>query len=239
MKSTRVLAAALLMLLPAFLTRSGVAGTQDGAMMVLHVQAHTTKNSTMCTTAAPTVPCSQYRTGWPVRTLADVYLVVVRAKPEPGIAGMSCGIDYDGRPGQGVDILGYQLCADFEFPSAGLNGDWPAADGGDRINWVSTTNCQRMVIDPDGVHAVACAFYVYAYGPDFMGVTPNRNVASGGELAVADCSASITPIYRGTTQECAGVVFGGEGCNPCLRFGCWCPEVQPTTWGRVKRSFAD
>jgi hypothetical protein len=238
MKSTRVLAAALLMLLSAFLPGPGVAGTQDGAMMVLHVQAHTTKNGAVCTTAAPAVPCSQYRVGWPVSTPADVYLVVVRAKPEPGIAGMSCGIDYDGRPGQGVDVLGYQLCADLEFPSAGLNGEWPADGGGDRITWVSTTNCQRTVIDPDGVHAVACAFYVYAYSPDLFGVTPNWNVAQNGELVVADCSASMTPVYHGTTQECAGVIFGGQGCNPCV-YGCWCPEVQPTTWGRVKRSFVD
>jgi hypothetical protein len=237
MKSARVLVAAVWMLLPAFLPRFGVAGTQDGAMIVLHAQAHTTKSSTICTTAAPTVPCSQYTTSWAVRTPADVYLIVVRAKPEPGIAGVSCGIDYDGRPGQGVDVLGYQLCADLEFPSAGLNGEWPADDGGDRITWVSTTNCQRTVIDPDGVHAVACAFYVYAYGPDFFGVTPNWNVAQSGELVVADCRASMTPVYQGTKDDCAGVVFGGLGCNPCL--GCWCTEVRPTTWGRVKRSFAD
>jgi hypothetical protein len=237
MKSARVLVAAVWMLLPAFLPRFGVAGTQDGAMIVLHAQAHTTKSSTICTTAAPAVPCSQYRTGWPVQTRADVYLVVVRAKPEPGIVALSCGIEYDSRPGQGVDVLSYQLCADLDSPSAGPHGDWPAAGGGNRINWIPP-NCQRTVIDPDGVHAVACAFYVYAYGPDFFGVTPNWNVAQNGELAVADCSASITPVYHGTMYECAGVIFGGEACNPCLG-GCWCPEVRPTTWGRVKRSFAD
>jgi hypothetical protein len=120
-----------------------------------------------------------------------------------------------------------------------LNGDWPAADGGDRITWVSTTNCQRTVIDPDGVHAVACAFYVYAYSPDFFGVTRNWHVVSGGELVVADCSASMTPVYSGTKDDCAGVVFGGWGCNPCLHGGCWCTEVRPTTWGHVKRSFVD
>lgn len=227
-------------LLGVSLVRPGFAGTQPNATIMLHAQAHTTKSTTICTSAAPTVPCSQYVTQWPLHTTADVYLVVARAQMQPGIAGLSCGIEYDNASGGGVDIFGYELCADLEFSNAGASGEWPAAGGGNRITWDRFTNCQRSVIDPDGVHAIACAFYVYAYGSDLLRVTPNMNLESGAELAVADCSASTTFLPYGGLWG-VGIGFGGApGCNPCSDAFCVGDvPVVPTTWSRLKQRFGE
>jgi hypothetical protein len=211
-----VLFAALLIVLACVIRADPAwAGTQDGSAIALHVKAHTSKGTTVCTTWAPTIPCSDYVTAWPVGTAADIYLVVTRAQWEPGIAGLSCGIDYAAAPGAGVDVSGYTLCADLEFTNAGANGEWPAAGGGNRITWNRLDNCQRTLMGNDGVHAVACAFYVYAYGEDQFRVIPNANLQSGPEIRVADCSSAESSV----TTAASGTVFFSAaalgGCNPC------------------------
>lgn len=193
------------------------AGTQDGSAIALHAKTHTSKATTLCTTWAPTTPCSDYATSWPVGVGADIYLVVTRAQLEPGIAGLSCGIDYAAPLGVGVDVHGFTLCADLEFPNAGAYGEWPAAGGGNRIVWDRLENCQRGIIESDGVHAIAGAFYVYAYGDDQFRVIPNANLQSGPEIRVADCSSSESLV----PTAAAGAVFfstagASAGCNPCL-----------------------
>jgi hypothetical protein len=175
---------------------------------------------------------------WPIESGADVYLVVARAYPGPGIAGVSCGISYNATVGAGVDVLGWTLCADLEFTNAGPNGEWPASRGGSRINWVSTTNCQRTVINPDGVHAIAGAFYVYAYSMDTFLVTANPNVAIPYELAVADCAASVTYLREGDLHLPAAnawLGFGDIGYDPCA--GATPIPVRRTTWGGIKTKY--
>jgi hypothetical protein len=90
------------------------------------------------------------------------------------------------------------------------------------------------VIAPDGVHAIAGAFYLYAYGPDLFALTPNLNLQIP-ELAVADCNASTTyipmsPPYMGW------VGFGVPGCNSCIDNCGWGP-IETTTWGQVKTQY--
>ncbi len=211
-----VLVAALLIALVCVIPTDAVwAGTQDGSALALHVKAHTSKSTTACTTWAPTIPCSDYVTAWPIGVAADVYLTVVRGQLEPGIAGLSCGIDYTTTPGAGVDVSGYTLCGDLEFTNAGANGEWPAAGGGNRIVWDRLDNCQRTLMGSDGVHAVACAFYVYAYSEDQFRVIPNANLQSGPEIMVADCRSSESRV----TTAASGTVFfsaaASGGCNPC------------------------
>ena len=226
--------AALGIAVSVFLVGWAYAGTQDGAVITLHAKTHTSKSKTVCVDWAPTVPCSQYATTWPLGVNADVYLVVAKAQVEAGIAGMSCGISYDGAAGSGADVFGWSLCGDLEFTNAGLLGEWPEAGGGTRITWSLVDACQRTVIEPDGVHAIAGAFYIFAYGPDVLQVTPNNNLQSEPELAVADCTASTT--YLPVDGSAAGSVgFGQPGCNPCAE-NCGPPPIAttPTTWGKVK-----
>ena len=213
------------------------AATQDGAVVTLHAKTHTTKATTVCTTWKPTMPCSDYVSTWPVGVNSDVYLVVARALEAPGIAGLSCGIMYDGVAPSGIDVFGWYLCADLEFTNAGAFGEWPEAGGGNRITWSMIDACQRTVIGTDGVHAIAGAFYIYAYGPDVLQVTPNNNLQSEPELAVADCTASTT--YLPVDGSAAGSVgFGQPGCNPCAE-NCGPPPIAttPTTWGKVKSQY--
>jgi hypothetical protein len=117
----------------------------------------------------------------------------------------------------GVDVLSWTQCSSgLQFPSSptGLSEDeWPASGGGLRITWDSSVDCQRTVLGNNGVHAVAGAFYVYAYSNDLFQITSNNNVISGPEFQVGDCSNSLSdlPLYN------AGRVgFGSSnGYNPC------------------------
>jgi hypothetical protein len=215
------------------------AGTQPQAVVALHAKSHRPPSpETACDVGRPTVPCREYRVTWPIESGADVYLVVARAYPGPGIAGVSCGISYNATLGAGVDVLGWTLCADLEFRNAGPNGEWPASEGGNRITWVPTTNCQRTVINPDGVHAIAGAFYVYAYSMDTFLVTANKNLAGPYEFAVADCAASITYLREGSLElpaAAACLVLGAPGYNPCV--GATTVPVDRTTWGKLKTKY--
>jgi hypothetical protein len=228
--------AALTAAVSLLLVGGAFAGTQDGAVITLHAKAHTSKSLTLCTTWAPTVPCSEYVSTWPLGLSSDVYLVVAKAPDAAlGIAGMSCGIDYNGMASKGVDVFGWNLCADLQFTNSGAEGEWPAAGGGNRITWVSTTNCQTEVLGTDGVHAIGGAFYLYAYSGDVFQVTGNMNLVIP-ELAVADCNASTTMLPM-DGQASGSVGFGEPGCNPCVEYCGPVVPVESTTWGRVKTQY--
>ena len=221
-----------------FSARSGIAGTQDEALLVLHAKSRTVKSSTVCTTWSPTIPCREYTTSWPVGVGCDIYLVVVRGDEGPGISGLSCGLQYDPQPSSGVDMFGYTLCADSESPSAGPNGMWPEPGGGNRISWNPDTNCQRTVISPDGVHAVACSFYVHAYSPDLFVIDYDRTRSPVPEMTITDCAGAITPYGNACLKGPGFIGFGQPGCTPCEGGPCWiCTETQPETWGTLKQMF--
>ncbi len=229
------------------------AGTNPNAVFTLHAKAYTNKN--ICTTQSPNsgtpIPCTSYDTDWPLNLPTNVYLVVARGDAVTGIAGASCGVKYNnaaGGPGVGgVDVFGWTLCADLEFTNGAATCppnvppcEWPISGGGNRITWVLTTNCQRTVAGTDGVHAVAGAFYVYAYSPDILQLTENKNLEIP-ELAVSNCAAStdLLPFRR-----VAFVTFSAsgteKGCNPCTEITGECPEpvpVEATTWGKLKNTY--
>ncbi len=205
-----------------------LAGTQDNAVVALHDKAPAKKATNTCAIIPPaTAPedpntlglaCSDYSVdNAPVFENRSVYVVVARADNTAGIAGVSCGVAVTGA----VGVFGWTLCADLDFP----NGGWPGSGGGDRITWASVVNCQDTVLGTDGVHAVAGAFYVYAYGSGTIAITPNNAIP---EFKVADCSAAESEVSSG-----GGVVgFGSElGFNPCAL-----PPVpvEQTTWGSIK-----
>jgi len=192
---------------------------QPGPKVALHVQAHTTKGTLICRRAQDggaeptTIPCSQYTTRAPTGIGRDIYLVAAGVD-SLGLSGLSCGIAYDGTPGSGVDVVGsWYFCASgLQFPS----DDWPGDGSGNRMTWLIPEDCQRTVISPDGVHAVAGAFYVYAYGSDVFRVTENRTLQTPPELVYTDCHGATRDI---PVTAVGSVRFspGGtaDGYNPC------------------------
>jgi hypothetical protein len=228
------------------------AGTQDDAVVALHVKAHQTAANKICPgqVNAKTkvresedpnskgLHCGMYEET-SVLAKTDVYLVVANADPSVGIAGLSCGIDY------GINLRGdgWQLCADLQFP----NGSWPAAGGGNRITWAAGTRCQDGSSPSDDiattagvghgrdfgpgmykVHAIAGALYMYSYVgyPDVLQVTMNNGLVIP-EFRVADCSASESEVTMGG----GAVGYQGEpGFNPCD----FIVPTEETTWGALK-----
>lgn len=205
------------------------AGTQDGAVIALHAKNHTTKPSSICTTWRPSIPCTYYMTNWPVGKGADVYMVVGLADQGPGIGGLACGIEYDPRPGSGVDLFGYSLCADFDAPDPG----WPASGSGNRFTWNPVNNCQRTVLPPTGVRAIACSFYVYAYHADEFAIT---GYGDPPFAHVYDCAGNDSSFFvHEYYWNRASVGFGWlEGFNPCL-YGSI--PIEAMTWGRIKTRY--
>lgn len=215
MKSTSIPAlAAIVFLLPA---APGLAGTQDGARFALHLSTHAAKTG-MCNTWD--VPCTEFRTNGAVGVGYDAYLVVAGAAAEPGIAGLSCGIDYDSQSGHGVDAFSWTFCSALQFPTEGENGlPWPDAGAGIRMTWDLSSDCQRSLVpghENEGAHVVAGSFYLYAYSNDVFAITPNTQLYSGGELAVADCAGNVSSLR----DDAGGSLhFSHEGTNrglnPC------------------------
>jgi hypothetical protein len=217
------------------------AGPNANAKIMLHSLALTTKN--ICTrTVAPNtnVPldCGGYTAGVSNQSLAPayhfVYLLVVNGSTIDGVAGVQCGVDFDGVEFSGVDVFTWTLCATLEFVSTG----WPQDGGGNLITWDATNRCQLTPPGPVGSVGVAGFFYMGAYSNDVMTVTP-RPV--DGFAKVASCGSVEDIPFGGapTDNETPGdtflgsVVFGsGIGINPCGRER---PvPVAEATWSGVK-----
>ncbi len=216
------------------------AGTQDGAVVALHVGPHSKTGDTPCGYAdgEALFPCRDFQTAWPLNTPANVYLIVARGAPDPGVAGASCGILYNhGETGQatksdgvGVDVFAWTLCSWAPWvPGLPPEDLFPASGGGIRLVWSPQTDCQTGVVEDEGVHALAGSFYVLAYSDDMFEITPNRTANPGvDEFQVLDCDNQTTVLPY---PEAAGVVaFGsGTGYTPCQAV-----PVIPTTWSRLK-----
>lgn len=171
-----------------------------------------------------------------------VYLIVGRTKNySEGIAGLECGISYEnGKPedvtnGTGLDILGWQLCATLEFPTPGAH-PWPAPGSGNLITW-----------DPAACGPyrpmVAGYFYVAAYSPDRLFITP-RPVS--GLAKAATCEARELPLQISELGYASFTTDGQvPGCNPCIVDDCSPGQtfrgpslpVERTSWSGIKALF--
>ncbi len=211
----KLLLGALMALLAALLSAApALAGTQDQARVALHLKEHTTKTSTACTTWSPAGegrPCGQFVTRAYLGGGYDVYLVVAHGDSTAGVAAVECRVEYNGTDQQGVDVFGWTLCADLQSSDAA----WPDAGTSNRITWSSISACQRTVIGGEGVHAVAGAFYVFAYSPDVLSVVP----PSTG-FAVKDCRGTSSLIEQGVPKIAFSSSATVDGHNPCLD-RCW------------------
>lgn len=177
------------------------------------------------TSAVLELPCSQYNVQGAVNASERaIYLMAVSPDVTAGVAGLSCGIDYEAATFAGLDVFGYWICADAE-----VTGGWPAAGTGNRITWDPVANCQRTTIGGEGVHALAAVFYVYAYGDGVFEITGNPD-APDSELVVIDCAGTEHPQLAPPAR----VGFGTPlGFNPCLAD----VPVVPTTWSRIKQRY--
>jgi len=216
-------------------TRPVLAGVNLGPKVALHVSAMTTKDATICNTWNPNdlnIPCSAYNIRGDLGQDLLVYLVIARADTPSfagGVAGITAGIEYDGRKSHGVDVLRWTVCADgLDIPNSGPGGEWPASGGGCVITWL---NCQESRIGHDGIHAVVGAFTVYAYSLDKLRITPNRNLQVGPQLLLANCFAQQFEV-EDTTLAVGSAGFGTTGFNPCGDV-----PVVPTTWGKLKTKY--
>ena len=221
----------------------------DDPKFAIHLKTPAAKAPTICTTASPNdttggpaTACTDYVTAWPLSTDADMYIVIAQVRPdsfatEPAnIAGASFGITYDDVVNSGMDIVGTPIyCADgLLLGSDDPNPVFPIDSGSSiRLTWDNVGSCQTQVIGTDGIHAIAMVFKVFAYGADTFTITPNRNLLSGTELAVANCSNAETKLDTMDVVNTAFAEFGGgSGCNPCIMP---CPTpTYPLTWGRIK-----
>ena len=210
-------------------------GINSGPKVALHVSAMTTKDATICSTWDPNtlnIPCSGFNVRGDLGQDLLVYLVIARADTPSfagGVAGITAGIEYDGRKSHGVDVLSWTVCADgLDIPNSGPGGEWPASGGGDVITWL---NCQQSRIGSDGIHAVVGAFTVYAYSSDHLRITPNRNLQVGPQLLLANCFAQEFGVDD-TTLALGSAGFGTTGFNPCGE-----TPVVPTTWGSLKTRY--
>lgn len=228
----------ILLIAVSFLATPPAGATEvDDAVIAMHVQAHATKSAFICTSASPNeqdppLSCSEYNTQGSLLMNQDVYVVVARADTG-GISGVTFGIDYEGaEAGVGLDITGWSLCAGgLDFQSDG----WPAPGSGNIVTWVKPEACATQLIGTDGVHGVAGAFYVYAYGSDVLVLRDHPLIESREQLAISDCSGAVA-FPEPDSGILGWVGFGNrDSCNPCLR-SCFIPTL-PTTWGAIKSKY--
>jgi hypothetical protein len=215
-----------------------------GAKFAMHIQAHAQKTALVCTSESPNdtttgaaTACSDYVVDYPTLLGGDMYVVIAQADSD-GVSATSFGIEYDDENTVGVDVGGFVPCIS-GLPFFSDDPKWPASGSGARFTWLLPNDCQSQVIEPDGVHAVVGAFYVYAYSTDTFLLTPNRTLLSGPELAIATCNAGNEHQFdTDNVTRAAWVSFGetvAPGCNPCLAF-CATP-VEQSTWGKIKSRY--
>ena len=116
------------------------------------------------------------------------------------MAAAQFGIAYDPKPQSGVDILGWQDCADLEF----RNEDWPMAGTGNLLTWHQYRNCQKQP------PVTAGFFLIEVWGEDELRLIPRPvdNVAS-----IVHCNVQV--MYESDRDELGKISFGsGEGSNP-------------------------
>jgi hypothetical protein len=154
-------------------------------------------------------------------------LAVFNANGEAGIKGLSCGLEYNNTPSQGVDVWSWTRCTDgLEFD----NHNWPASGGGNRITW---NTCQNE--EPggagSGVTAIVGFFYLSAYSDDTFRVVQNTfDAGAPPELVVASCEGAES--YLNYPNQAGWVGFSDDG-SVKGNVQCGKPK-EDATWGEVK-----
>jgi hypothetical protein len=207
--------------------------SQRDAKICLHVKSATSKNP--CGDPLPS--CDQVVTnGGLYPQTHNVFVLVsngfTNGLSTSGVAGLQFGIEYDGAPQSGVDIYSWAPCADLEYPMSG----WPSSGTGTLIIWDRFNHCQHQ--EPGGpgtgVAATAGYFYMAAYTPDILRITPRQ---VDGAAKVANCNSSesilVDETHNPSPSPLGTAGFGAPGYNPCTMV----IPVLPTTWSQIKTLF--
>lgn len=201
-----------------FLTAPARANGNDDARLALHLLPVQPGNA--CGSAAAQPGCGGVLTAGQLEPHEYfAYVLVMKGNATEGIAGLQFGITYDGAPTRGVDIYYWNSCTTLQFPMA----NWPGASSGNLLTWDFNVKCQRA--EPDGpgtgVVAVAGYFYLGAYSPDVLRLTP-RPV--DGMAKVVDCGTATESLLEGGAVHHDPSVLGYAsfsvdgsvpGYNPC------------------------
>jgi flagellar hook capping protein FlgD len=198
------------LMLLAICAGTGYAGPSLTPKVLLHVSSATSKSMTICSSWSPNskgIPCSDYVVEGPIGQNLLAYIVVAQVDTPlaPGIRGVALGLEYNGNNGEGVDVAGWRLCGDLEFPN-----QWPLSGGGNVVTWLG---CQNTRIGSDGIHTIVGALDLYAYSADQLKITPNRKLGIP-VLALADCDARQVNLDSTAASGWAG--FGMPGRNTCV-----------------------
>ena len=230
----RLLATVLLSLLVAA-PGTALAGTLDGTSIIGVLQPLASKNT--CGNFIPQ-DCNGFQEAYIVTgdllTSYDLYILAVEVNPLVGLGGALFGIHYDDAPNAGLDIFGWTLCGDLEFPSIAPNPVWPAASSVNIVTFITPANCQTSIAPGDDkATANLGSLYAYAYGDDIFTITP-RTFTPGMEFEVADCNAATTHLPW--PNNAGHVGFGiHQGHSICCEH-CGTP-VEPTSWSRIKSTY--
>jgi hypothetical protein len=170
------------------LTPLGPGGESTGRCGALTPLPCTTGQRTFTTEGAVSTPEVPYYLAW---------ILVTNYAASPGLRGVQYGIEYDGAPLSGVDILDWTSCSALEFPAPG----WPAPGSG---------NLQVFDCSGSGFR-VAGYFTIAVYDPDVLDLVPRQ---IDDALKVADCASAETWLDAAAAGA-AG--FGGlPGEDPCF-----------------------
>lgn len=207
-----VLALGLALLIPTWTRPAAAVPYDDRPKILLHVRPVTTREACQWGDVAD---CRRVETSAGLSTSTGpfyyVYLLAARGRME-GIYRVRCGITYQGgsRGGindrRGVDILGWNLCAEVQFATPGGNL-WPQPNSGSEIYWDRGSECQR------GEVAVAGYFYVAAYDADTLRVISDPADGTTDIFSCAPGSERLGPEDLGLVGFGPGA--GSPGCNPC------------------------
>jgi hypothetical protein len=151
--------------------------------------------------------------GEPSRFLA--YVMIAGVDSTIGIAGIQFGITYDGRPGQGVDVVSWVECGLYEWAQE----DWPQAGSGNLITWHQGSDCQRT--DP----VVVGFFDIEVHSPDQLRIIPRP---ADGTAALANCGINSTGAGANSITYLEEATLGWAGFGGRPGYNPWNPEEYET-----------
>lgn len=186
--------------------RPALAGKNPNAKLLLHLVPY--NNRATCAGGRMVTADKIVTKGdlFPARYTA--YALVVDGTPGAGISGVQFGLAFNDTLKKGVDILDWQECSLFNFPTEG----WPTESfTGNLLTWNQINDC-----DSTGIR-VAGYFYVTAYSPDRLRLIPRPvdNQASVISCGVTTSTPNEEVIDVIPTEDLGFVDFGGgPGYNP-------------------------
>jgi hypothetical protein len=205
-RATRLFAVAMAALFLLLAPSAGDAGKNPDAKIILNVVPKSNRNT--CAAGRVTSHESVVTRGDLHPAVYTVYALVVDGKVGGGISGCQFGIAFNDTIGKGVDIIDWQECSVFNWPTQG----WPTESlTGNMLTWNQDTDC-----DTTGIR-VAGYFYVTAYTPGRLSVIarPADGIAAVAGCGIEPGTKNVDVVDVIPTENLGFADFGGgTGYNP-------------------------